>query len=76
MKNAERVNDSDRMLITRMEARVAEHLAAANAVQVFVQNHLAAVYELKPGDSIGDDGMIARQSQDKAPEPEYGVTVS
>lgn len=56
MNESECISDADRLLIARASA---EALAAARLEQ-FVSGHLAAVYGLKPGDRIEDNGRIVR----------------
>lgn len=64
---AECVSPSDRLMIIRMEARIAALQAAAAELQTFVSGHLSAVYKLRQGDMIDDDGAIVRGPA--APEP-------
>lgn len=56
----ERVSESDRMLVSRLDARIVALQAEAQGLQSFVTGHLSAVYGLQPGDEIKDDGTIAR----------------
>lgn len=59
----ERVSDADRMLIVRMEARQAAHQQAITALQELVMEHLGAVYGMREGDAVLDDGTIARAAK-------------
>lgn len=64
MADVERITESDRALIVRMNTE----LAAADRLRQFVVGHLSAVYKLGDGDVVEDDGVIQRSAQ--SPEAE------
>ena len=60
MAQTERLSASDRLLFQRMEADKLALLRAAAEVEATVGRYLTALYGLKPGDEIVDDGRIVR----------------
>lgn len=66
MSDSERISESDRALLARLTARQREMERAAGELQALVQEHLSAIYSLKPGDRIEDDGAITRATPETA----------
>ena len=62
----ERISESDRQMIIRMETEI----ACVQRLQAFVSNHMALTYRLQQGDEV-IDGVICRATPPEGPlEPE------
>lgn len=61
----ERIAESDRQMIVRMQAE----LVAADKLRAFVSNHLMQTYRLGPQDAVGDDGRIHRGAAQPTAQP-------
>ena len=68
----ERVSASDRRLIASLTRKLQDLQQAADDLQAFVVDHIAATYTLSVGDRVEDDGRIVRAPAPvlpMAPEP-------